>query len=44
MDAWEQLDWARQVYELNETPDAFQMETKVSSEKMREILKEWAGA
>lgn len=44
VDAWEQLDWARQVYELNETPDAFQMETKVSSEKMREILKEWAGA
>jgi pimeloyl-ACP methyl ester carboxylesterase len=44
VEAWEQLDWARQVYEHNAAADLFQMETKVSSEKMREILEEWAGA
>ena len=44
VEAWEQLDWARQVYELNGATDSFQMETKISSARMREILKEWAGA
>lgn len=43
VEAWERLDWARQVYELNGAPDSFRMETKISSTKMREILKEWAG-
>lgn len=44
VEAWEQLDWARQVYEHNAAADSFRMETKISSEKMREILEEWAGA
>ena len=44
VEAWEQLDWARQVYELNGAPDELRMETKISSMKMREVLEDWVGA
>jgi pimeloyl-ACP methyl ester carboxylesterase len=39
--AWEQLDWTAKVYETMGAPDAFSLETKVSSAGMRQILLDW---
>ena len=44
LQAWEQLDWASRVYELNGAADSFRLETKISSLQMRETLEAWAGA
>ena len=42
--AWDQLDWASRVYELNGAADSFRLETKINSLQMRETLEAWAGA
>jgi len=39
--AWEELDWAAQVYETAGATDGLSLETKVSSEQMRQILTGW---
>jgi pimeloyl-ACP methyl ester carboxylesterase len=39
--AWEQLDWAGQVYETMGAADSLLLETKVSSDQMRQILTGW---
>ncbi len=44
VEAWEQLDWTAQSYELNRATDSFQMETKITALQMREILTTWASA
>jgi len=39
--AWEKLDWASRIYETMGAADAFSLETKVSSEQMRQIVPGW---
>ncbi len=39
--AWEELDWTAQVYEATGAADSLSLETKVSSEQMRQILTGW---
>jgi pimeloyl-ACP methyl ester carboxylesterase len=39
--AWDQLDWAGQVYETMGAADSLLLETKVSSDQMRQILTGW---
>lgn len=44
VEAWEQLDWTAQAYELHHAADSFQMKTKITALQMRETLTAWASA
>ena len=42
--AWEQLDWSAQVYEMMDATDSFRLETQINSSQMRRAMEQWVSA